>query len=317
MNYEKIEFQQSRDFGGIINATFAFLKQNVKDLTLGVLIFCSPFIIAAGILFSLAPRILMINPNDRDFSPTNFFSMILAILLIFIVYYVGLSAINYSFILLYKAKEYKSFTLQDVWKYGVSKMLNILGSIITLVVIFFVTYLASVIIMMIVMAVVAPLLGLLAFILMFLMFFLIFVPLIYVFITFSFLVIVRLNEGVSLMEGIRRCYSLLRGNNKSIWKNWFRSFGLLFVTGLITTVMAYLVQIPFALILFGGESLTSQSTLNQSFMFIFLYTVIYLITTSLLQSINITALSFLYFSLKEEQELQDLAGRINTLGENF
>lgn len=313
MTNEKIEFQQSRDFGGIINATFAFLKQNFKDIALGVLIFCSPFILIAGIIFTITPRFFSIG-GPVGFNPSAFFFYALIVSVVFLVYYTGLSSILYSYVLLYTEKGHKNFNLQTLWQSAISRVWNIFVSVFTFVIVFLLTYLASIIVSMLLMFILAPLLGFFAGLIIF---FVILIPMIFIFIALSFLVIIRLNERIGVISAISRCFNLLKGNNDNIWRNWFRSFGLLLVTFLITSVLAYLVQIPFLLILFSGESITSQNPLNQSFLYMFIYTTIYLLATSLLQSINITALSFLYFSLKEEQEMQSLAGRIDTLGENF
>ena len=53
MNPQKIEFQRYRDFGQIINATFEFLRENIKQLAKAVIFLVGPFILLTEIFGGL------------------------------------------------------------------------------------------------------------------------------------------------------------------------------------------------------------------------------------------------------------------------
>jgi ACR3 family arsenite efflux pump ArsB len=53
MNQDKIELRKVRDFGGLLNVTFDFIKQNFKLLFKSNLLIAAPFILLAGVFMGI------------------------------------------------------------------------------------------------------------------------------------------------------------------------------------------------------------------------------------------------------------------------
>jgi hypothetical protein len=49
MNQQQINFKEQREFGQILNSTFAFLRQNFSKLGKALIFFAGPFLLLQGI----------------------------------------------------------------------------------------------------------------------------------------------------------------------------------------------------------------------------------------------------------------------------
>ncbi|MCG8603842.1 hypothetical protein MJD09_02445 [bacterium] len=114
MESAKIEFRQTRDFSEIINASFAFIRQNFKKLTKCILFIVGPLMLAYGVVAGLSgPQMLMSTALGLGSYYTS--SMVL-----FLIAAVLLSAVVYHYIVLYMDRDIDAFDIEDVWQ-GVKK----------------------------------------------------------------------------------------------------------------------------------------------------------------------------------------------------
>jgi hypothetical protein len=52
MENNRIELYKQREFGDVFNATFAFIKQEIKPLGRAILVYILPFVLIQGIISS-------------------------------------------------------------------------------------------------------------------------------------------------------------------------------------------------------------------------------------------------------------------------
>ncbi|MCU0445114.1 MAG: hypothetical protein MUE85_09360 [Microscillaceae bacterium] len=272
-----IKFQEVRDFGGILNTTFAFLRENLQSLALTILTYGIPFIVVSAILYGSLPMLLT--------SPSTMLIYMLILVLISVVYGTALITLTYQYIILYIERGGGNFSPQDVWQ---SSLKNI-GMIFT-------TFLGY----MLLVGIGSVLLLL---------------PGIYWAVCFAMVFIVRLNEGKDFSEARQRCIELLKGNTGSIWNNWFKLLGLMFVAGIISLIVGYVAKLPFQMMGLDVTKLLINNVGTYSPTLV-LAALIDILISSLTQTISVIALCLQYFSLVEERDSVDLRNQIDTFGEN-
>jgi hypothetical protein len=273
-----IKFQKTRDFGEILNVTFAFLKENFQPLALTILIYNTPFTILAALIYGLSP-LLTTDPNDLDTSS------LLMVLIASFIYGTTLSLLIYQYIVLYIELGKQNFTPQDVWQAARGNLLPIMQ-----------------------ISLVYTLLIGLGFVMVIL-------PGIYWMITYAFIYIVRVVEKKNLFEGGKRCIALLKDPNGGIWNNWFKVLGLLIITVGISYIISTFLAIPLGLMGLDSEKLLVKSGGSYSFLLV-IASLIDFTLDSFAQTIFIIALAFQYFSLVEERDSLDLRNQIETFGQN-
>jgi PAS domain-containing protein len=273
-----IKFQEVRDFGEIINATFAFLKENFQALAMLILIYNLPFIILTAILYGALPMFLGNGPIGN-----LVYSLI--ILAGSIIYSMVLITLVYQYIMLYIQHGNNHFRLDVVWESSLPNLGMILGTLVGYTIL--------------------TMLG----------FLLLILPGIYWAICFSMVFIIRLHEGKDFSEARRRCFELLRGNSDSVWNNWFKLFGLLVITIVISLIITYTNQNILEMLGLTSEKILQKNLGSYSFM-LAIVSLIETLMAAFLQTISIIALSFQYFSLVEERDSLDLRNQIETFGQN-
>ncbi|HEY6436419.1 MAG TPA: hypothetical protein VIY47_07500, partial [Ignavibacteriaceae bacterium] len=104
MNQDKIEFRKVRDFGGLLNVTFDYIKKNFKVLFKSNLFISAPAILLAGVFLGIYQSSMFnfgsISEIERIGFPflLSMFFMMLAYLIIM--------AVTYSHLIVYKQSEY-------------------------------------------------------------------------------------------------------------------------------------------------------------------------------------------------------------------
>src|SRR3978361_898585 len=106
---EKIELNQSREFGDIISDTFVIIKQNFKPLLKSYFAICGLFLVA-NILVSA-----FVNTNRTD---ASVFTLPGAVELIFsIISHTALALVTLSYLAIYKEKGNEAPEVLEVWGY--------------------------------------------------------------------------------------------------------------------------------------------------------------------------------------------------------
>lgn len=170
----KIEFRKNRDFGELLNATFEFIRQNVKVLFLSLLFITGPAIILTGIAGGFYQGNIVLGE-------VFIASAIIYFILLFISFQMIIT-VTYSCINLYIEKNTSDFNVNDVWKRARKDFFLI----------FFTSILSGFI----------TIIGTLLFI----------IPGIYLSITLIIIFMVRLRENLSFIDSVTRCRKLMAGN---------------------------------------------------------------------------------------------------------
>ncbi len=277
MNPKKIEFQQYRDFGQILSATFEFLRENFKQLAKALIFLVGPFILLAGIfgglyqkeMFSFVPTSTSLSQFGLTFG--------LYMLCVFITVMMLINTI-YSYIIIYNRREDDSIIeVDDVWITAKGNILKIF-----------------------LLSIGYTIVSMLAFVLLL-------IPGIYVSVALMIIYIVSINEDKGFFDAMSRCFYLIK--NK-----WWFTFGLLIVLGLIQGFMGFLFQIPqYIAMFFVAFNSIDGNGMNSSTEIIFIVTTIIASFNFLFYSISFVGIAFHYFSLVEQKEAKGLLNKIESI----
>jgi hypothetical protein len=132
------------------------------------------------------------------------------------------------------------------------------------------------------------------------------IPGVYLSIALSLIFIVRLEEGLGFFDAIRRCTKLISGN-------WWFTFGLIIVVGIIQGFLGFILYMPnyIVTIFIAFTGVDSESgNLNRT-----LYIISSIISslTVLLYAISTTAIAFQYYNLVERKEAPGLLKQIDEI----
>jgi hypothetical protein len=226
---EKIEFRKVRDFGDLLNTTFAFIKQNIKKLFLSLLFIAGPAIFITGIAAGFyQSNIFSLRLSLGNFIP----SALIYYFFIFITFQLILT-VTYSYINLYLEKNLDEFDVNDVWE-NVKKNLRM---------VFLTTIGISVIVLFATI--------------------LLIIPGIYLGIIFTIIYIVRIQEKLFFFESISRCRYLISGN----W--WFTfALLLIFSVIQYFFTFIFLIPQYIAMFIGMLHMRNGQLSLNSTFMMI-------------------------------------------------
>ena len=294
MNIEPfIPFRQARDVGGIVNATFAFLRQHFVPLCRSMIFLAGPFLILSAILtistqFSFSfptPEQQLEDPFaalEGIFTPTYFLGIIFSL-----VGTIVLFAVVYAYVMLYVDHDGFTPEVGDVWEYIRDHMVPFITTPIGFFVIFVLMLLLNII----------PCLGTIAFL----------VGGIYLFVVFSILYTARLQEDISFFEGIGRCRSLIQGY-------FWPTLGLLLMVYIITFLLSMLLSMPYTFIVWTSmfNSLSGEET-TQIPLWLSVLATLSAVVASLLNAIPVVATSLQYFNLVELKEAPGLSERIDQI----
>ena len=274
MNQTKIEFRKVRDFGGMLNVTFEYIKSNFKILLKSNLLISAPIILLAGVFLGIYQSSMFNFAVDYDLQQIgipfllSMFFMMLAYLIIM--------AVTYSHLMVYKKSESGVFDIDDVWQMTKRNFFMILFSAIGYTIIAGFGFLFLII------------------------------PGVYLSIALSLIFIVRLEEGLGFFAAVGRCTKLISGN-------WWFTFGLLIVVGMVQGFLMYALYIPTYVVMFftaftGIESGTSGFT-----KIVFIITSIITSLSVLFYAISTIAIAFQYYNLVERKEAPGLLQQIDNI----
>ena len=274
MNQTKIEFRKVRDFGGLLNVTFDYIKKNFKVLFKSNLLISAPAILLAGVFMGLYQS-SMFNFTDYPDLALIGIPFLLAIFFMIISYLI-ITVVTYSHLMIYKQTEEGIFDIEAVWRMVKKNFFKILFTGIGYTI--------------------AVGLG----------FIFLIIPGVYLSVALSFIFIVRLEEGLSFFDAINRCTKLVSGN-------WWFTFGLIIVVGIIQGFIQYILYVPNYIVMFfvtftGINS--ESSSLSRT-----LYIISSIISSLgyLFSVISTIAIAFQYYNLVERKEAPGLLQQIENI----
>ena len=270
MRNQLINFREERDLGQKINATFSFIRKNLKSIAWNLLLIVVPFALLGGIFSGISQyRMLTVNRDYTQFNSWGAFDFAKQItsfhyvlsLFFIVVSFVLVSLLVCAYIVEYMDNDgnVEPAALRERIK---SNFFSV----------FFSTFGVFLLVM----------LGMVILV----------VPGIYLSVAFSLYIIVMVREEVGFVEGLERCVALVKGN-------WWSTFGLIMVIGIIQYVFQFITSAPTLIlnVLFvakipGGDNQVLLIAANS----------LSVIGAILFYSLSIIAIAFQYFNLVEVKE---------------
>ncbi|MGV8093542.1 MAG: hypothetical protein AB2L24_16910 [Mangrovibacterium sp.] len=277
-------FRKVRDFGTVMNHSFDFIKAEYRRLGKALLIYVLPFFILTGILLVLIQTSMVknlensIQPGANIFQSFDWRKTGLSYLLQLLNFTV-LSAVIFSFISLYLKKN-AEFEVAELK----TSFLKVGGKLLIVnIVVGLIAIIASVFLL---------------------------IPGIYLGVVFSLVAPIVVFEDAGLGQALSRSFEVIKGN-------WWKTFGILFIGGVIVYIFSIILGIPL-IISTAVKSFHAMSNQAQPQIFTPGYIIVSTIT-SIIQtfawSLVVIFISIQYFSLVEEKERPTLQAKIDRLNE--
>ncbi|MFN8205901.1 MAG: hypothetical protein U0T82_00635 [Bacteroidales bacterium] len=286
MNQPIIEFKKEREFGDVLNATFAFIGQEFKPLGKALLYYAVPVILLAGIAmgFFQSKALPYQMGNAATTNPfgyiIEFLGLYLLVIIMTILSQTMVMTILYGYIKLYNERGKDNFTFEDVKAEIGKNFARILGA----------TLLTGLIV------IIGSILCI--------------IPGIYMGVSLSLISAAIVFEGKTVGEGFSRSFDLTK-------LAWWWTFLLIFLVFLIVGVLGSIVQIPMTVI--GVTSALMEATKNGGEIpdslktFMIVYSSISTVISTLLYTIAYTAIAFQFYNLVEKKEKPSLEAKINQI----
>jgi len=274
MDQNKIEFRKVRDFGGLINVTFEYIKKNFKVLFKSNLLISAPAILLAGVFMGIYQSSMFSFASNMDLEQIGI--PFLLAMFFMVISYLIITVVTYSHLLVYKHSESGVLELDDVWQMVKKNFFTILltGIGYTFIVGFGFIFLI--------------------------------IPGIYLSITLSLIFIVRLEEKLSFFDAVSRCTRLIK-------TNWWFTFGLIIVVGFIQGFLMYALYIPNYIVMFfvAFTGIDSESSGLNRVLYIISSIIASLGTLGYV--ISTIAIAFQYYNLVERKEAPGLLQQIEEI----
>lgn len=277
-----ILFEQSRDFGEKINATFTFITEQIRGLGLSLLYIVGPLALVGGIISGLGQIDLLDNARAAN-TPAKLLefygSMFSGSRLVGVVFqllaYMLTSLVTFSYIRIYRQQRGTGeISVSAVW----AEVQQYIGSgvMVSIASTFIIAF------------------GLL----------LLFIPGFYVIIALTLAPAVLVFERQGVGQALSRSYKLISGS-------WWATFGLFLIMGIIASILSMVFALPAGIVggLFGAGVLKDITVLSAVF------TALTSVGGAMLQGLTAVATAFQYFSLVEEKEGTGLMGQIDSIGQ--
>ena len=274
MEQSKIEFRKVRDFGGLLNVTFDYIKKNFKVLFKSNLLISAPAILLAGVFMGIY-QASMFNFTDSPDLALIGIPFLIGLLFTLLAYTI-VTIVTYSHLMVYKQSEDGIFDIEDVWQ-KVKK--NFFMILLTGIGYSFAVGLGFVLLI---------------------------VPGIYLSIALSLIFIVRLEEELGFFDALTRCKKLIKDN-------WWFTFGLIIVVGIVQGFLGFILVLPNYMVTFfvAFTGVDAESGgLNRT---LYLMSSIISSLSVLLYSISTIAIAFHYYNLVECKEAPGLLQQIEEI----
>jgi len=274
MNQNKIEFRKVRDFGGLLGVTFDYIKQNIKLLFKSNLLLSGPFILIAGISMGIYQCALFNFQTQPQLE--QFGIPFLFSMLFTILSYLVITIVTYSHLLLYKNSEPGTYDIEQVWHMVKQNFWKLFFTLIgySIVVAIGIVFLI--------------------------------IPGIYLSIALSIIFIVRLEEQIGFIDAVSRCIKIIKDN-------WWFTFGLIIVIGIIQGFLSFILYIPNYIVMFFLAFAGVDASTGNTGRILFIISSIISSLGVLFYSLSTIAIAFQYYNLVERKEAPGLIQQIEEI----
>lgn len=281
-----INLRQKRDFGGVLNVAFAFVKQEYALFLKTILTFTViPFL---GIAFVLAYFLnQLINGQFQNLANSpdpetivRIFTPIVILWVLFLTTYVLIIATTNGYLSAYDKKGRGNFTVADVGRLVSRKFFPIIGY--------------GIIISIVAAA------GFIFF----------FIPGVYLAVTLSLIFIIMFVEDKGLVSNFNRCFKIIKNN-------WWVTFGLIVVSSITVNILIQVFYLPIQIYFqFKFITIAESGDLSQfNITLVAITAFLVLVGMSILQSFIHMVKGIQYFNLVESDNTQSIIDRINQIGD--
>ena len=280
---QKVVLRKKRDFSDVLNASFAFIRQDLKPLLRLLLIYAGVPVLAQAILSGIFMDSTFSNFFENLGNPTATQQLVsqmpgkaLLINLISLIVQVFLTGLTYCYIVLYAEKGAGGFQLDEVWNKFTSFFLAFLGF----------NILTGIVIVLAFMALI--------------------IPGFYVLAPLSMILIVKVSENEGYGDSFSRCFYLVKDH-------WWETFGLFIVSTIIYLILGGLFGIP-AMVLGSMQALLQGGADFSSSAYI-ITSVISTLGVALLTPLVPVVMAFQYYSLVEHKDNLSLLDKIDRINQ--
>lgn len=282
MKKQFVTFNEERDFNGVINDMFLFLKTDYKLLFKSLLYYAGPLLLLSGIMMAQyqnsAIGITTSNLNDPFAAYRGMATMPYLFAILFsMLGNIAVITVVYSYIQLTKELGPGNFEIEDVWDKTKQHFLGNFGATIVIGVL--------------------TVLGLVFFI----------VPGIYLGIALIMVLPLMQFSGFSLSEAIRESFQLIKGH-------WWQTFAIMLVVYLIVSVGSSIFLIPQMILtaIYTFNTITEGGSSSPSLLFT-IVTALGTFLASFLYSLIYIATALQFHNLVQRKENPELVGRIEAI----
>jgi hypothetical protein len=279
-----VELSKTRDFGEIISDTILFIRQNLKPLLSAFFVFCGIFLLATAVATIMQQLRLSQIVNTVDYTYDNrprfsVFGIETIFMLVFaLLNYIAMPLTIISFMALYKQKGNIAPTNEEIWGYFKYYFFRILGSSVLNGVVLIIGFVFC------------------------------FIPGIYLYPILALIVPVIIIENSGYGYAWDKSFRVIK-------ENWWTTFGVLFVTGLIVSICTAIITVPFEAVNIVNVYLHKIKDVHLSTLSI-IFGGILRQMAMVLYILPLVALGLCYFSLTEAKDGTGLLERIDQLGNN-
>ena len=318
MTQQYINFKRERRFGDKINATFAFLSQNLRPIAKSALFVAGPFALLTSLVLQVY-QLQAAGDLSQVFSPEGmrnggmlnsgswwgYLGITYTVLAFMVALTVALAQRHIRHYI-----EHGTAVIEPkvMWRSIWGDFLSVFGTSVGLAILMFLGFMLVGIMTGLMVALRSPAVAVLAVVAFFIITLLLSSLLMLIYPIRNF-------ERINFFEAIGRAISLNSGK-------WWSTAGLVFVTGLIQFVIMLAMAMPMYAVTFfqyfhaenPQEILFQASEFSWFSVFSALTSIIYSVGFTLVGSIMFIAISFQYFSLRERREASGLLERLQTFG---
>lgn len=292
MTQSAVSLREERSVTDVLNATFLFIRQNIRIYGKMLALLITP-VFGVGLILATIITTTVDFSGQTDVTDSAAISLGFTGVLFFLLLILASLAIYtgaLTIVRLYDERGPGNFDLEDVWMVGKSKLLGFVG----------IGFLLGLILVLPLLLVIwIPCLNVIA----------MFGWFMYVFGTFGLAYAAYIMEDGSVGSSLSR--------SKELVENYFwPTIGLYLLTTLIVTVIGSIAQIPFQVLAFSEGFFTeSPEFSSQSAVYMALSYVVAILVSTFLGLIPQVAMTFQYTNLVERKENVGLQRRVEQIGD--
>ena len=311
LTHPHINFKKERSFSEKLNATFAFLSQNIKPIGTSLLYVAGPFALLAGLFYGIYQSFTGLS-GQNPFENAGNLPLLVTGLAGFIVFgFIAgtlVIALVFRHIRCYVEEGHSNLNIGFLWKTIWKDFFSLVGTSLFIMLAFFVCIFLIAIPMGILIPVVgSPVVG--GILAVFLMF-----ALMVAMAGFFLLYPIRSMERKGVFAATSRLFRIISGK-------WLSTIGLVIVTSLIQMVISLVFAIPAYIIMFlqyfhdGEFNLEAESSSPLYNILLAVFSGLSMVGSFSLYSILFVAITFQYFNLVERKDASGLLERMERFGQ--